>query len=206
MSVPARRKYARRLPREERREQLLDAALRLITAHGFGGVSMEAVAREAGIAKTVVYGAFGSQGELLKSLLEREHERVMSDIAAAVPTPPLTGDPLELLAGSLTDVLEAVRLHPDTWRLILLPAEGTPPTLRAEVNRQREQLLRQIEPMVAWGADRLGLAHLDAELATETILANVEHAARLTLTQPRRYSTARLARFTTDLVAAITRG
>jgi AcrR family transcriptional regulator len=194
------RRYSPRLSREERRRQLLDATLQLIAQHGYGGVSMEAVAREADIAKTVVYDAFGNQRELLKALLEREQERVLSALAAAVPTPPLAGDPGQILVESLTRVLTAVREYPDTWRLILLPADGTPPSVRADVERHRQRLLRQIEPMVAWGAKQLGLGHLDPELAAETILGSAENAARLTLTKPRLYPPERIAAFAADLL------
>ncbi|MEX2194210.1 MAG: TetR/AcrR family transcriptional regulator [Thermoleophilaceae bacterium] len=206
MAVSPRRKYSPRLPREQRREQLLDAALALITAHGYGGASMEAVAREADIAKTVVYDAFGNRHGLLKALLEREQDRVLSAIAEAMPTPPLSGDPGELLTAGFSGVLEAVRANPDTWRLILLPADGTPQGVRAEVNRHRARILRQLEPMVQWGAPRLGLGHLDHELAAEAILALVENAARLTLTQPRRYPPERIARFSADLLAGVAPG
>jgi AcrR family transcriptional regulator len=206
MTVSSTRRYAPRLPREERREQLLDAALKIIAADGFAGVSMEAVAREADIAKTVVYDAFGTKGELLAALLEREQERVLSSIAAAMPALPLTGDPARILAEGLEAVLDAVHGHPDTWRLILLPADGTPPAVREEVERHREQLLRQMEPLVAWGAERLGFDHLDPELTAHLILGTAENAARLTLTHPRRFPPQRLAGFAVDVLAAITRG
>ena len=204
MAVAPRRKYSPRLPREERREQLLDAALSLIAEHGYGGASMEAVARKADISNTVVYDAFGDRHGMLKALLEREQERVLTAIAAAMPTPPLSGDPAVLLAAGFTAVLEAVRDAPDTWRLILLPADGTPPVVRDEVNRHRTRILRQLEPMVAWGAPGLGLGEIDHELAAETILALVESAARLTLTQPRKYPPERIARFSADLLATLT--
>jgi AcrR family transcriptional regulator len=198
-----RRRYSPRLPREERREQLLDATLRLIAREGFAGMSMEAVAREAQIAKTVVYDAFGTRGDLLKALLEREQVRVLSAIAAAVPTLPLEGDPGAILTRGLADVLEEVRGHPETWRLILLPADGTPRSLRADVERNRQRLLRQMTPVVAWGMERLGLAQLDAELASHTILGAAENAARLVLTDPDRFPPDRLARFAADLMDAI---
>jgi AcrR family transcriptional regulator len=198
-----RRKYSPRLPREERREQVLDAALRVLAEHGFGGMSMEAVAREADIAKTVVYDAFGNQRELLQALLEREQQRALAAVAAAVPTPPLTGDPAELLVEGLTRLLEAVRRNPDTWRLILLPADGTPPSVRADVERNRRAIVRQLEPLVAWGLDQRGLGHLDAELTAHTILAGAENAVRLTLTQPRRFTPRRLAGFAAGLVASV---
>lgn len=203
MATRTRRRYSARLPRSERREQLLDVALRLIAEHGFRGLSMEAVAREAEIAKTVVYDVFGNQEQLLSALLEREQARVLEAIVEAVPTPPLSGDPGEILADSVRKALEAVRAHPDTWRLILLPADGLPPAVRDEVNRHRERLVRQVEPMAAWGVERLGLGDLDPELVAHALIAGAEDAARLTLTHPRRFPPGRLAGFTADLLTAI---
>jgi AcrR family transcriptional regulator len=204
MAVTTRRRYSPRMPREQRREQLLDVALELLTARGFGGLTMEGVAREAKIAKPVVYDLFGNREELLHALLQREQERALSDVAAAIPTS-LDGEPLDLLSESLSTVLEAVRTHPDTWRLILLPAEGTPPAVRTAVDRHRDRLVRQIEPMVAWGVERLGLGRLEPELTAETILALFENAIRLTLTKPESYPPERIAAFVSELVAVITR-
>ena len=102
-------------------------------------------------------------------------------------------------------VLEAVRSHPETWRLILLPADGTPPAVRAAVDGHRERLTRQIEPMVAWGVERLGLSGLEPELTAETLLALFENAIRLTLTEPESYPPRRLAAFVGELASAISR-
>jgi AcrR family transcriptional regulator len=202
MAVASRRRYSPRLPRAERREQVLDASLRLLAQRGFGALSMEGVAREADIAKTVVYDTFGDMDGLLRALFEREQERALADVAAAVPKDPSAGPPLELLVQGLTALLEAVRTHPDHWRLILLQAEGTPPALRTAVERHRKALLAQIAPMVAFGIERLGLGGLDAELAAQLILATSEDAARLTLTSPRRFPPERIAGFAADLVEA----
>lgn len=206
MARPTQRRYSPRLPREQRRDQLLDATLKLIARHGLTGVSMEAVAREAEIAKTVVYEAFGDKPALLQALFEREQQRVLTAIAAAVPVPPLAGDPAEILAASITTALEAVRRHPDAWRLILLPADGMPLSLREEVSRHRDGLVRQIEPMVAWGGEQLGLGHLDHELAAHTIIGAAEDAARLTLAHPKRFPPERIAEFTVELIRAFSRG
>lgn len=204
-AAPTRRRYSPRMPRAERRDQLLDATLRLIAEHGFGGVSMEAVAREAEIAKTVVYDAFGDKRGLLRGLFEREQERVLSAIAEAMPALPLAGDPAAILVDSITRVLESVRRYPETWRLIVVPADGTPPALRDEVNRHRDRLVHQVEPMVEWGIAQLGLGHLDAELGAHAIIAGAEDAIRLTLTHPRRFPPRRLAEFAADLLAAVAR-
>ena len=199
------RRYSPRRPREERREQLLDAALRVLDADGFGALTIEGIAREAGLAKTVVYDSFGGRDELLLALLAREQERALALLAAAMPRPPLADDPRRILEASLTTLLEGVRKHPETWRLALLPPEGTPPAVREAVDRNREILVRQVQPMVEWGLERLGAGHLDAELATSALVASGESAIRLTLTQPERFPAQRFADFAADLVGAIAR-
>ena len=203
MATAQRRRYSPRRPRAERREQLLDAALGLIDAKGFGSASIEGIAREAGLAKTVVYDTFGNREELLKALLSREQERALATLAATMPEPPLPDDPREVLTAGLTTLLASVREEPETWRLILLPPEGTPPVVRKAVDRQREVLVRQIEPVVEWGLGRIGAAALDAELATHALVASCENAIRLTLTQPDRFPPERLAGFAAELVSAL---
>ncbi|HEX4246679.1 MAG TPA: helix-turn-helix domain-containing protein, partial [Pseudonocardia sp.] len=57
-STPAdhhRRARQPRMPIEVRREQVLDATLKLITERGYAAASMEAVAREVDLAKPRVY-------------------------------------------------------------------------------------------------------------------------------------------------------
>jgi AcrR family transcriptional regulator len=201
-TVP-RRRYSPRRPRAERREQLLDAALRLIDAKGFGSASIEGIAREAGLAKTVVYDTFGNREKLLRALLARERERALASLAAAMPEPPLADDPRRILTESLGVLLAGVREHPETWRLILLPPEGTPPVVRKTVDRQREALVRQLEPIVTWGLERAGAAQLDSEVATHALVASCENAIRLTLTQPERFPAERLAGFAADLLDAV---
>src|SRR4051794_28532105 len=49
---------AGRLPAAERREQLLDVTKAMVAARGFHAVSIEAVAREAGVSRPIVYGHF----------------------------------------------------------------------------------------------------------------------------------------------------
>jgi AcrR family transcriptional regulator len=203
MQRVARRKYSPRRPREERREQLLDAALRVLDADGFGGVTIEGVAREADLAKTVVYDTLGNREALLKALLAREQERALAVLAAAMPKPPLADDPRQVLGEALTALLDGVRNHPETWRLILLPPEGTPPVVRKTVDRQRELLVRQLEPMVAWGLDRIAAGKLDPELATHALVASIENAIRLTLTQPDSFPPQRFAGFAADVISAI---
>ena len=63
-----KRKYAPRLPVEERREHLLDAALHVLARDGYDRVSVEAIAGEAGVSRPVVYSAYDGLEPLLLAL------------------------------------------------------------------------------------------------------------------------------------------
>ncbi|HEX2485632.1 MAG TPA: TetR/AcrR family transcriptional regulator [Myxococcota bacterium] len=55
----------------ERRDQILDAALRAWTREGFDATTVETVAREAGVAKGTVYLYFATKEDLLDAAAER---------------------------------------------------------------------------------------------------------------------------------------
>ena len=66
MAVATERKTA-----EERREQVLDAALDEFAARGFHGASTEAIARTVGISQPYVFRLFGTKKELFKAVISR---------------------------------------------------------------------------------------------------------------------------------------
>ena len=172
------------MPRAERRDQLLDSALKLISEQGYGGVTMEGVAREAEIAKTVVYDAFGDKGELLQALFEREQRRVLTALAEAVPTPPLSGDPADILAGAIAKGLESVRRYPGD-----VAADPGARRRDAAVASRRGQPASRAAREAGRADDRLGngelgIERLDPELTAHALIAAAEDAARLTLTHP----------------------
>ena len=67
---------------EARREQLLDATKELVAEDGFHAVSIEAVARRAGITRPIVYRHFDDLPALLEALVERETVRALGQLAA----------------------------------------------------------------------------------------------------------------------------
>src|SRR5579884_2557027 len=156
-----RRRYAPRLPPEERREQLIDAALRVIVERGYEGISVEAVAREAGVTRPVVYDHFPNLAHLLRALIAREERYSLDQLTEVVPKPPYPEDPVELLAGGVRRFLEAVSARPATWRLILLPLDGTPAIVRDHVESNRARMLKRIERLVKWSVEG---GHLPADL------------------------------------------
>src|SRR5437764_3238066 len=107
------------MPSEQRREQLLDAALEVILAEGYAGVSIEAVARAAGVTRPVIYDHFPNLDKLLQALIEREETYALAQLAEVVPEVPPNGRPADVFAGSVRRFLDAVASRPHTWRIIL---------------------------------------------------------------------------------------
>ncbi len=59
-----------RLPRDERRAQLLNAALEVFVSNGFHGAAMDEIAEAAHVSKPVLYQHFPSKRELYMALLD----------------------------------------------------------------------------------------------------------------------------------------
>jgi AcrR family transcriptional regulator len=189
----------------QRREQLIDAALEVILDRGYGGVSIEAIAREAGITRPVVYDHFPNLNRLLHAVIEREERIALEQLAAVVPEDPGDHEPGELLAAGLTRFLEAVTSRPATWRIILLPLEGTPAIVRDHVEVNRARVLARIEALVGWATDRSEAPHgLDVELTARSIRDWSEQAGRMVLTDPRRYPQARYEQFVKEFLKLLT--
>jgi AcrR family transcriptional regulator len=194
------------MPPELRREQLLDAALEVIAEDGYSGVSMEAVARQAGVTKPVVYDLFPNLGELLRALLEREEKRALAQLAEVMPSELPSVVPDELVVSGFVAFLGAVAASPTSWRLILMPAESTPAVVREEVEANRRRIAARLEELLASGLEaRGGPQGLDLELAAQGLVAIAEQMARLALTDPRRYTPERVGDFVRTLLGAVER-
>ncbi|WP_169814924.1 TetR/AcrR family transcriptional regulator [Nocardia crassostreae] len=186
-----------------RREQILDAALRLVIRHGYAATTMEAISREAYLAKPRIYAAYPTRGRLLVALLEREQSRVLGQLDLAMPPPPERTTFTSALATATTNILEAVTAHPDYALLLILPAGDAPAEVREYTTRTRDFALANLRSLIAWAHDHPnGPGPLDPDLLAITLLAIGEQLIRTTLTSPADYPPARLTDF---IRSAITR-
>jgi AcrR family transcriptional regulator len=113
----------RRLPRAERRDQLLAAAERAIARHG-PQVSMEAVAAEAGVSKPIVYRHFGDKSGLARAVGRRFASALLTDLKATLAAYP---DPYPRTAAAIELFLRHIDEAPQTYRFLTRgSAEGTP--------------------------------------------------------------------------------
>jgi AcrR family transcriptional regulator len=182
-----------RLTGPQRREQILDVTKALAGERGFHGISIDAVARRAQISRPVVYGHFDDLAGLLQALVEREGARAIAQLMELLPQPGGDQPPAALLKGALRAFLEAVRDDPFTWRLVLMPPEGTPEVLRERATLVRRAVTDQLAAMAPQVMADVGGPPLpDPELTALTMQAVSEDAARLLLEDPDSYPIERL--------------
>jgi AcrR family transcriptional regulator len=184
------------MPPAERREQLIDAALAVILEQGYSGVSIEAIARAAGVTRPVVYDHFPNLGRLLQALVEREETISLRQLEQVVPDDPSDREPIDLLAEGVKRFLEAVASRPATWRVILLPPEGTPQVVRELIETNRARTQERIGELVRWAIQRPEIPDdLDVELTARAIRVLGEDAGRTLLTDPESYPPERYEQF-----------
>ncbi len=180
-----------RMSAEQRREQLLDVTKALALERGFHAVSIEAVAREAGITRPVVYGHFEDLPGLLEALVDRESHRALTQLATVLPSDLSEGDPRENLFNALRSYLLAAEADPATWRLVLVPPEGAPAILRERIAAGRAAVLAQLAETVRPGFGG-GSESPDPELTARMLSSFSDEAARLLLTDPEQFPVDRL--------------
>jgi len=109
---------ARRLPRGERREVILDGATHAFARAGFAATTMPEIAEASGITPIIVYRHFDSKEELYRATLERVSARLTRELEAG-PEPGGFGI-------GARSVLAAAQHDPDGFRLLWRHAAREP--------------------------------------------------------------------------------
>jgi AcrR family transcriptional regulator len=84
MAGPAKVEPVRRLPRAERRGQILAAATEAFARSGFAATSLDDIAAEAGITRVILYRHFDSKSDLYQAVLDRMCARLDANVAEPV--------------------------------------------------------------------------------------------------------------------------
>jgi len=88
-------------PRRHSHEAIVAAAERLFLKHGFGGVSMDELAEEAGVARRTLYNQFASKEEILREMLSRVSTQLGSALPPGIETQGDAEDVLRLIGGAV---------------------------------------------------------------------------------------------------------
>ncbi|WP_327715014.1 TetR/AcrR family transcriptional regulator [Streptomyces sp. NBC_00490] len=180
------------MPIEERREQLLDAALAVIVSDGYDRVSIDAIAKRAGVARSVVYGAFENLDALLTALLDRQQARAFERLLRTVPDAGGLRDPGAFASEAVRRMADMLHEDPDTWRLILLPPGNMPVVVRDRIEADRERFRLLVEKWLSLALAGRSDPGLDAQVLAHALVACAEHFGRVALTEPEKFDLPRL--------------
>ena len=123
---PARGRRAARPTGDDRQRAILETAERLLDERGYAGVSVDDLARGAGISRPTFYFYFSSKEEVLLALLDR----VVAEARARRPRGAgAGGDPAALLRGVIAAAHEAFCAH-RAVTLAAAQARATSPAVR----------------------------------------------------------------------------
>jgi AcrR family transcriptional regulator len=112
-STPNRR--GSRLPRDERRGQLLIAASEIFVDRGYHAAGMDEIADRAGVSKPVLYQHFTSKLELYLAVLQRHVENLVSGVRQALRT---TTDNRQRLRAAVQAFFDFIEHDGQGYRLI----------------------------------------------------------------------------------------
>lgn len=192
-SVTRQTRSAVRMPPEQRKQQILDSAQALVIRSGYANATMQAVAREAGVTRPVVYEFYRDRAELLRDLLDRETEKVLALLLTAMPVPDGGEDLGTVVRSTMNRFLRLVVSEPQTWRFLLLLPSGAPDEVRQGVEATRAAVVASLQAHLESLTEPPGYTESDAELSALALLAGSESAARLVLKDPEKFPPERIS-------------
>jgi len=121
-----------RLPRDERRAQLLAAALEVFTAAGYHAAAMDEIADRANVSKPVLYQHFPSKLELYLAVLDVHIDSLVFAIQTAIASTP---DNSSRVKATIDAYFGFIDSEGEAFRLLFESDMSVEPQVRERLNR-----------------------------------------------------------------------
>jgi AcrR family transcriptional regulator len=128
-----------RLSPDQRRTQLLDLGVSLLSSRSLDDLTVDLLAEEAGISRGLLYHYFGNKHDFREAVVRRAVDDLVVQTA-----PPEGGDPLGRLLASLTAYVDYVEANFAGYSSIVRGAAGGNETLRELYEEARTALTDRI--------------------------------------------------------------
>ncbi|GGB72495.1 TetR family transcriptional regulator [Knoellia flava TL1] len=181
-----------RMPRSERRAQLLDAAQAVFVERGYHAAAMDDIAEHAGVSKPVLYQHFPGKLELYLALLDQHCDTLERLVREALARP--TEDNQERVAATISAYYDFVSREGAAFRMVFESDLTSVPQVRARLDSLELSCAEAIadvivqdsgipdEQAMLLGVGLAGMAQITARhwLAAESDLARDEASALAT--------------------------
>jgi AcrR family transcriptional regulator len=166
-----------RMPRDERRAQLLAAATDVFVNNGYHATVMDDIAERAGVSKPVLYQHFPGKLELYLALLERHTDELIHRVRQAIEE---TEDNWQRVRNAVGVYFDFVDSDDEAFRLVFESDVRNQPSAQAVVERAYTACVQAIAQVVVADA---GLDADRAWLVAVGVVGISEDSARYWLTR-----------------------
>ena len=161
-----------RLPRRERRVQLLDSALEVFVAQGYHAAAMDDIAERAGVSKPVLYQHFPGKLELYLALLDSACDQVIANCRQALAS---THDNKTRVAAAMAAFYSYVADERGAFRLVFESDLTSETAVRDRVERVTTECAAMIADVIH---DDTGLPAEQSRLLAVSLVGMAQVGAR----------------------------
>jgi len=161
-----------RLPRRERRVQLLDSALEVFVAQGYHAAAMDDIAERAGVSKPVLYQHFPGKLDLYLALLDAACDDVIANCRRALAS---THDNKTRVAAAMAAFYSYVAGERGAFRLVFESDLTSEPAVRQHVERVTTECAAMIADVIH---DDTGLPAEQSRLLAVSLVGMAQVSAR----------------------------
>ncbi len=174
-SVEEARPRGGRLPRRERRAQLLESALEVFAAHGYHAAAMDDIADQAGVSKPVLYQHFPGKLDLYLALLDSSCDTIIDNCRRALES---TQDNKQRVAATMDAFFAYVANDTGAFRLVFESDLTNEPAVREHVERVTTECADLIAHVIS---DDTGLPDQASRLLAVSLVGMAQVSARFWL-------------------------
>jgi AcrR family transcriptional regulator len=165
-----------RLPRKERRAQLLESALEVFVAQGYHAAAMDDIAERAGVSKPVLYQHFPGKLDLYLALLDRSCDAIIDNCRRALDSTP---DNKQRVTAAMQAFYDYMAGDDGAFRLVFESDLTNEPPVRAAVERVTTECASMIALVIH---DDTGLPDEASQLLAVSLVGMAQVSARFWVT------------------------
>jgi AcrR family transcriptional regulator len=166
-----------RMPRRERRAQLLESALEVFVAQGYHAAAMDDIAERAGVSKPVLYQHFPGKLDLYLALLDRSCDQIIDNCRAALES---TDDNKQRVGATMDVFYEYVAHDTGAFRLVFESDLTNEPAVREQVDRVTTECAALIAGVIQQDT---GFSDEASRLLAVSLVGMAQVSARFWLTE-----------------------
>jgi AcrR family transcriptional regulator len=183
-----------RLPRDQRRQQLVEVSRGVFAERGYEAASLEEIAERAGVSRPILYSHFGDKHGLFEAVVSEQIAMVQRVVTDSLGSP---GEPRELVERGMRAFFAYVREHPEGHAV--LTRDAPVHISDSGLGVMLDSLANHITQIIAGQIRAMGLDPSPAPIYANALIGIGTHVGRWWRDHP-EVSLDQVTTHTTDLI------